>query len=109
MDHFSYDPLTGVTKYFDYDEEKGEALIRSVQDVSSILEFAKACRTAEISKEQLKKDDYMCLHATIPVVVQLELMKKGIDIFDNNCSKRLMEEIETNYPYLKCSNFKHDR
>jgi hypothetical protein len=95
---FSYDPLTGVRKYFDYDEATGNAHIRSEQDVSGLLG-----RNAELRNTRACDAGEMQLWATIPPVVQLELRKKGIDIFSDDPSmlKRMRQEIEANYTYLK--------
>jgi hypothetical protein len=39
--------------------------------------------------------------------VEMELKKKGIDIYNPNQTKELLKEINTNYPYLKATIAKH--
>lgn len=106
---FDYDPFTGLTRYFDYDEENEIATIRTEQDVSEILRRAAFMRNTGEADKSLKKDDYFCKYATIPTVVIMELKKKGIDVFDENHGKALMREINTNYKWLKTTELTHDR
>jgi len=39
--------------------------------------------------------------------VEMELKKKGIDIYNPHQTKELIKEINTNYPYLKTTTAKH--
>jgi hypothetical protein len=104
---FNYDPLTGITEYFDYDEEKGLAIIHSTQDVQPYIEKARAMRLSGIWKEKLKDDDYLLHHAELPNIVIMQLRNKGINIDDPNCTNDLLREIDQNYPYLKCTDMVH--
>lgn len=104
---YKYDPFTGVTEYFDWDDKTESAIITSVQDVSMYCDMAKELRNCGAGKEALKKDDYGVLHAIIPTVVQLELLKKGIDISNPHQTNELLAEIDRNYPYLKCTDMVH--
>jgi hypothetical protein len=100
LSQFDYDPLTGVEILWDYDEESGSAVFHKQQDVEPLLEWAKANRIAKKDDEMMKRDEYFCLFASIPATVEMELLKKGINI--EKCdTKTLVQEIETNYPYLK--------
>lgn len=107
MEVFDVDPATGVTKYFEYEEDTGLARIHTVQDVEPILRYTAEMRATRAADAKLRDDDYFCQYALIPPVVQLELMKKGINIHDPTQTKRLVAEIESNYPYLKTTEFKH--
>jgi hypothetical protein len=103
---FSYDPLTGVRKLFDYDESTHTAIIRSEQDVEGLLarnRELRNTRACDNPKSELR------LWASIPTIVQLELRKKGLDIFskDQTMLRRVRREIEANYPYLKTSDMRH--
>lgn len=74
--------------------------ITSVQDVSGILDVLKKKKNdPEAWKKGVNKS--FAHYATIPPIVELELRKKGINIYDKNCTKRLIQEIEQNYPDLK--------
>ena len=46
-------------------------------------------------------------YASIPPVVEMELKKKGIDIYNKHQTKELLKEINTNYPWLKTTTKKH--
>ena len=86
------------TEYFDYDPIDDKCTITTVQDVSSFIDHMKEKRKQELWGGQVKNDFvHFC---SIPTIVELELRKKGIDIHDKNCTKKLMQEIQQNYPYL---------
>lgn len=104
---FDVDPQRGITRYFEYEEDTGLARIRTEQDVSPILKYTAEMRATRAADDKLRDDDYMCQYALIPPVVQLELMKKGINIHDPTQTKKLIAEIESNYPYLKTTQYKH--
>lgn len=106
FEHFSYDHLTGVRTLFDYDEQNDLTILRREQDVSGVLERAAACRAAGTTREMLKRDDFFCLHSTIPSIVEVELMKKGLSLSREDDLPRIAREIETNYAYLKCTDLK---
>ncbi len=104
---FKYDPVTGVTTFFDFDEDKGEAILTKHQDVRSVLDYAAEVRNSRVTEDEIKKDDYGIHYAVIPAIVEMELMKKGINIHDPNCTKRLLQELNSNYPWLKLTDKKH--
>lgn len=103
---FSYDPLTGIRKLFDYDEPTQTVFIRSEQDVKPLLD-----RNAELRNTKACDDPKreLRLWATIPPVVQLELRRRGLDIFSNDQAelRRCRQVIDREYPYLKTTDFKH--
>ena len=97
---FDYNPSTGVTEYFDYDEETDKATITYEQDVSKLLKWCQENRDdPSVWKHGVKEN--WALYAKIPAVVQIELRKKGIDVNNPDHSKAVFREINTNYPYLK--------
>lgn len=103
LDH---DPLTGVTQYFDYDPIKDEFSITSVQDVKPFLDHLQALRNdPEYSKKGMKAEWWH--YASIPAVVEIEMRKKGIDIYDKSATQAIIKEINTNYPWLKATEKKH--
>ncbi len=105
---FDYDPLTGVTEYFDWDDDKRQAVITKVQDIQPVLDYCKTLRNAEdYSKQGIKESWWR--YALIPPVVQLELRKKGLDIhnLDPANQRKVYAEIDRNYPYLKTTTGKH--
>jgi hypothetical protein len=105
MIYFDHDPITGVTQYYDYDALKDEHSITSVQDVSGFLDEMKRRRDdPEYWKNGVKEE--FAHYATIPSIVEMELRKKGIDLYDKGQTKAIVREIEQNYPYLKCTTAK---
>lgn len=103
---FDYDPHTGVSEYFDYDPIKDQASITTEQDVTGFLDRMNAIRnTPEISAKGIKEDWW--LYASIPTVVELELLKKGLKLHDKNHTKAILKEINANYPFLKATEKRH--
>ena len=93
---------TGDTRtYFDMDELTGTIQIHTEQDLTGFLERMKQKRSMsnDIWSKGVKED---WLHyASIPSVVIMELKNKGIDVFNPDDEKRLLQEINRSYPYLK--------
>jgi hypothetical protein len=106
FENFSYDPLTGIKTLFDFDEDTNQVKLRREQDVEPSLRWAAMNRAAGGTREALKKDDYFCLHSTIPAMVEVELMQKGLRLDREADLPRIAREIEQNYPLLKCTDLK---
>ena len=105
---FDYDPVTGLTYYLEQDfDPLNPDLVRlhTEQDVTALVDHCERLRNENI---HTVKDEYFH-YAKIPTVVQLQLLKKGINIFSNDPAeaKRARQEIEANYPRLKTSYAKH--
>lgn len=97
---FDSDPIIGTTEYFEYDDLTDKITVRVEQDVTPFLEYAKMIRNEpDIGKSQRKASFWH--YAEIPPVVQMELRQKGIDIFNPDHTKKILQEINSNYPYLK--------
>lgn len=96
---FEYDPLTGVRYDFDYDPVTGEAAVGYTQNVQPVLDLAHRVRVDKVTDPGIKAGFWH--YCTIPTTVQIELLKKGIDIGKANDFPRLFAEINTNYPHLK--------
>lgn len=103
---FDHDHLTGVSQYFDYDPLKDEVSLTSVQDISGFMDHLQRLRNdEEYSKKGMKQDWWH--YASIPAIVEIELRKKGIDIYDKNATKRIIKEINENYPWLRATSKRH--
>jgi hypothetical protein len=102
---FSYDPLTGVKKMWDYDQQTDEAKFRDEQDVSPLLAHTREARNTRFYDGNRE----MRLYCQIPPVVQQEFMRKGIDIYskDPTMIRRMFQEINSNYPWLKTTDKVH--
>ena len=100
-DFLSYDPLTGVSRFFDYDEQTGMAFVHTSQDIEPWLAQTKELANSGATDKGIKKDFWY--YASLPPVVQLEMRKKGIDIFSKDPAmiRRMDAEIEKNYPNCK--------
>lgn len=96
---FDYDPITGLTEYFDHDDQSGRSLIRTVEDVEPLLERNKALARDNLADGQ--NSDSFKLYASIPMTVVMELRKKGIDVFKKGHEEAVFKAIEQDYPYLK--------
>lgn len=105
---FSYDPLSGVTRYFDYEEDTHKVRIHSQQDVEPYLKRTEFLARTGATDAAWKKHDFT-LYAELPPVVQLELKNKGIDIYskDPTMIRRMMDEINTKYKRFKTTEKVH--
>lgn len=106
FEKFSYDPFSGVTTYFDYDDDTDTTIFRREQDVSGVLEYAAAARKNAPTSVIGRGNEEWMLEAIVPNMIQVEMLKKGIDINNPAHVKDVAREIETNYPYLKCTEMK---
>ena len=104
---FDYDPLTGVSQHFDFDPVTEQIRLTSSQDLSFLMEQLKQKRNnPEAWKKGIKES--FAHYATIPPIIELELKKKGIDIYNPNQTKELLREININYPFLKVTTARHE-
>ena len=104
FEFFDFDPLTGVRE--DLAFEDGKVHIRYTQDVEPVINKMKALKNEGMADETWRKTG-ATLYASIPAVVQGALLKKGINFLDSNDMPRLLDEINTNYPWLKATNKTH--
>jgi len=103
---FEADALTGVKYHWDYDEQNGIAHVHQSQDVSPFLDYAAEMRALGISHDRIKEDNYLIHHAVIPPVVQQALRARGLQVGMPEHADAIAKIIETDYPYLLCSNHK---
>jgi hypothetical protein len=100
---FDYDPVTGVTEYVEWAGDKFH--LTSEQDVEPVLDFAKMLANTGATEHGFKGEGW--LYAVIPPVVQSQLFKKGVNFLDRNDIKKVLSEINTNYPYCKTTHRTH--
>jgi hypothetical protein len=102
---FDHDPVTGVQTYYDYDPIQDKIHLTYVQDVKKILDEIKEKRiTRQVQKNQVEEFAH---YATIPAIVEMQLLKKGLKLSDKNATKKIIQEIESNFPYCKVTDKKH--
>lgn len=103
-----YDPLSGITTTFDYDEGTDTTIIGREQDVSAILEKNKAlANNDDVTKEGIKNSWW--LYAEIPnIVIEKWLNEHGVNLYNRDHQKavfRLLNQPE--YRYLRTTNKYH--
>lgn len=98
---FEYDPMTGVRTDFDYDEQSGNVILQRSQDVSALLDHNAKLRNAGATDKGIKESWW--LYAKIPPIFMLKMRAKGINVEDGRHIDRVVAEINTNYPLLKCT------
>lgn len=97
-----YDPDTGVTDFFEYDEQTDTTTISRHQDVTSILEDNKLLQNNEdYTKHGIKNE--MWHYATIPLVlIEKWLNEDGIDVFNKNHERKVFQKLNSpEYRFLK--------
>lgn len=100
------DQVGDTSTYFDMDEQTGTIKIHTVQDVKPFLERMKQMRlNADYSKQGIKEEWWH--YASIPNVVVMELRNKGINVFDPADEKKVLKEINENYPFCKATDKRH--
>ena len=89
------------------DPQTGGLFITTKQDVQPALDWAKKQRNSGVNDLGGARDNGDLKHyALIPAHVVIALREKGINIWDKKCTKRMIKEIETNYPSCKVTNRK---
>lgn len=99
-DFYEIDPDTGIKSVFKWSENDQQYTIHRSQDVQGVLDYAKERRARLGLDRPGIKESWWC-YATIPAGVMLELRAKGLHVGNRDHEKRIIEEINTNYPHLK--------
>ncbi len=108
LDH---DPITGVTTWFDYDNDNDTMFLtteQSAEQVNSVLDSTAAMRAdGGYSKRGIKQDWWH--YARIPNAVIMEMkLKHGVDMMAPKPDwKSIMKLINREYPALKTTNGTH--
>lgn len=101
---FDYDPVTGVTEYYE-ETPDGQAHIHSYQDVEPAMDAAQRLRNAGSTDEAWKKTGWT-MYASLPPVIVAHMLKRGINVFDQNDLPRVIKEVNTTYANFKTT-YKH--
>jgi len=105
---FDYDPLTGVTELIEFEESVGGGLrahVTTLQNVKPLIDRNQAWANSGAKDAGIKSG--MWHYASIPPLVQLELLKKGINIYRSEDHKKMFAELNANYPQLKTTHKRH--
>jgi hypothetical protein len=103
-DFFDYDPITGVTEF--YEEVDGKGHIHSYQDVEPIIDAAQRFRNEGGPDEAWKKQG-ATMYASLPMIVVADMLKRGINVFDQNDMPKVIAEINTTYSKFKTTYKNH--
>lgn len=106
FEFFDYDPLTGVMEYLEFSADGKTFSIRQEQDIEPYLDFAAWLRNTQIPDGNFRKEGW--LYGLIPPIMQAQLFKKGINFMDPNDTPKVIEELNTNYPYFKTTHRHHE-
>lgn len=103
-----YDPLSGVTTYFDFTPDQ-QMHLTTVQDVTPLLDQSQMMRNEdEYTRHGIKQDQWH--YARVPDVVAMEMLQKyGVDMMKTPIDwPSVLRCINTHYPYLKTTTKHHD-
>lgn len=84
---FDYDPMTGIKKFWHYDESNDKAIIETEQDSTLILEANKMERNSHDGKY----GDGMHKVASIPMTMYWQWKKEGL--FEPGSESKLMARL----------------
>ena len=107
MEFLHTDWASGLSYYSDHDHATDKTIVRSQQDVKPVLDEALERRNSGSGDNKIA--GHMRHYATVPAVVQLELLKKGIRLDKLNRPeqwRRFAYEMETNYTHFKVTDKK---
>src|SRR5688572_33414065 len=97
----------GLETWVDDDHEPGLS-VHYRQDFEPILNHATQLRNDPTVSDKGIKQDFW-LYAVLPPVVIMDLkIRLGIDVFNRNHQKRMLEVINRDYPWLKATNKTHE-
>ena len=101
---FDYDPLTGLTEYFE-ETPDGICHIHTYQDVEPHLDRAARLRN-EGGPDDVWKRDGVTMYANLPLTIVGDMMKRGINVFDPNDLPKVIKEVNSTYSRFKTT-YKH--
>ena len=101
-----YDPVTGITHWFDHDEITNETRITYTQDLEALVSRAKEMANTGATDRGIRESWWM--YSYLPPILQVRLHAAGIDINDPGATKRIIQFINEHYPYLKTTSKNHD-
>ena len=103
-----YNPLTGVSTWFNYENSTDIMHITTEQDVAPILDQVSSLRNdTDYSKAGIKNDWWH--YARLPLHVILDMKAKhGVDLMAPKIDwKSALKIINREYPYVKATNGTH--
>ena len=103
-----YDPISGITRYFDYHAPDDTAIVYSEQDVSSILDTNKAMQNEPETWKQGVKNGF-AHYAQIPnIVIEKWLNEHGVNVYKKEHRAKVFQLLnQPEYRYLKTTTKMH--
>jgi hypothetical protein len=102
-----YDPITGVTEYFDYDHATQRVILSHEQDVSKALDLAAELRADKDRTRNGMKTDFLH-YAIVPPVIQLEMKQKhGVNFWDKKDDAKTYALLNDEYSRFKVTEIHH--
>ncbi len=102
---FDYDPITGVAEYFE-ETPDGKFHIHSFQNVTPIMDAAQRMRN-EGGPDEAWKETGCTMYASLPMIIVHDMLKRGINVFDQNDLPRVIKEVNTTYANFKTTHKHH--
>jgi len=99
-----HDPYSGVTEINNAYDDDDLVHVTYQQDVEPLLALTAETRNTKAADDPKKRVRKYC---SIPVTVQHELLKKGINVFNPDHMPAVLREINANYPHLKYTDKTH--
>lgn len=102
-----FDPANGLVETNVYDEQSDILTVAKSQEMQPLIDRNTELRNTKATDAGIGKG--LWLYASIPTVVQLELLQKGLSVHNRHHRAAILEEINSNYPYLKTTTKTHSR
>lgn len=97
----------GAVDYLDLIEDGNEmtAVVEHVQDVQPLIDRNSEYANLGATDAGIKRG--LWHYASIPLTVVVEMRNKGINVYNPDHRRRVFQEINTHYPYLKTTHKTH--
>lgn len=101
---FDYDPTTGITEYYE-ETPDGKIHIHSMADVEPAMDAAQRLRS-QGGPDDAWNATGVTMYASLPPMIVAHMLKRGINVFDQNDLPRVIQEVNTTYSNFKTT-YKH--
>ena len=105
-----YDPLSGITQWFDYDEATDKATIYSEQDVGDLLDHNKALANSGEYRAEGRRSGWNHLASIPHIIIEKWRNEKGVDVYNKDHMPKVLSLLDDpEYRYLKTTTARHVR
>lgn len=102
--YFDHDPATGIVETYE-ETADGKIHIHTYQDVGPFLDQAQRLRNSGEPDDVWKKDE-CSMYASLPLTIVHDMLKRGINVFDQNDMPKVLKEVNSTYANFKTT-YKH--